>query len=77
MESIKKALCTPGFSFVEAISPCPTQFGRRNHYNSPAEMLKAEMERCITKEEAEFMDQETLEGKFVTGEYYHGKNQGN
>ncbi len=29
-DSIKRAVGTKGFAFVEALSPCPTQFGRRN-----------------------------------------------
>ncbi|MCD6500327.1 MAG: hypothetical protein J7M25_18680 [Deltaproteobacteria bacterium] len=33
-ESIKRAISTHGFSFVEALSPCPTQFGRRNQFDS-------------------------------------------
>ncbi|MBN1151736.1 MAG: 2-oxoglutarate synthase [Dehalococcoidia bacterium] len=32
--AIKKAISTPGFTFVEAISPCPTQFGRQNRKDS-------------------------------------------
>ncbi len=40
MEFISRALEHPGFSFVEAMSPCPTQYGRRNHLDSPAAMLE-------------------------------------
>ncbi len=28
--AIKKAIATTGFAFVDALSPCPTQFGRQN-----------------------------------------------
>jgi 2-oxoglutarate ferredoxin oxidoreductase subunit beta len=38
-ESIKKALKNPGFSFIEVISPCPTEYGRRNDLASPISML--------------------------------------
>lgn len=69
IDSIKKALQTKGFSFVEALAPCPTQFGRRNRFDSPADMLKDLMARCIMKEEAGESSLEELEGKIITGEF--------
>ena len=35
-----EALQRPGFSLVEAITPCHTQFGRKNKYKSPVDMYK-------------------------------------
>ncbi|OIQ51442.1 2-oxoglutarate oxidoreductase subunit KorB [Pseudodesulfovibrio hydrargyri] len=35
-----EALERPGFSLVEAITPCHTQFGRKNKYKSPVDMYK-------------------------------------
>lgn len=32
--AIKEAISMPGFAFVEALSPCPTQFGRQNRMDS-------------------------------------------
>jgi len=40
MEYLSRALEHPGFSFVEVLSPCPTQYGRRNRLDSPAAMLE-------------------------------------
>ncbi len=37
VSAIKRAVTTPGFTFVEAISPCPTQFGRQNRLDSVKE----------------------------------------
>ena len=67
--SIKKALRTQGFCFIEVLSTCPTQFGRRNQLDSPTDMLKFLMNNCITREEAKGLSQEELEGKIVTGEF--------
>lgn len=39
MEYISKALQVEGFSFVEAVSPCHTQYGRRNRQDSVPEMF--------------------------------------
>jgi 2-oxoglutarate/2-oxoacid ferredoxin oxidoreductase subunit beta len=71
-EGIKKAFTTHHFSFLDVLSPCPTQYGRRNRYDSPAAMLKTLMETCITMEEAGRLGPEALQGKIVTGEFSHG-----
>jgi 2-oxoglutarate ferredoxin oxidoreductase subunit beta len=67
--AVKKALSMPSFAFLDALSPCPTQFGRRNRYDSPADMLRVLMESCVSREEAAKMSREALEGKIVTGEF--------
>ncbi len=71
MEAVQKALQQKGFAFVEALSPCPTQFGRRNRFDSPAHMMKWLMEVCIPREEAETMTPEGRKGKITTGEFRH------
>jgi len=72
IRSITKALETKGFSFVEAIAPCPVQFGRRNKFDTPADLFKDVMARCITKEKAGKLSPEELEGKIITGEFTDG-----
>jgi 2-oxoglutarate ferredoxin oxidoreductase subunit beta len=69
IHSIKKALLHVGFSFIEVLSPCPTQFGRRNRIDQPEEMIQDLIRRCILKEEAERLTEEELEGKIITGEF--------
>jgi 2-oxoglutarate ferredoxin oxidoreductase subunit beta len=69
MAAIKKALRIEAFTFIEALSPCPTQFGRRNRYDTPVHMLKTLMQNCITKEEAAGLDKAALKDKIVTGEF--------
>jgi 2-oxoglutarate ferredoxin oxidoreductase subunit beta len=69
IQAIKKALSTPSFAFIDALSPCPTQFGRRNRYDSPVDMLRVLMESCISREEASKMSKEDLEQKIITGEF--------
>jgi 2-oxoglutarate ferredoxin oxidoreductase subunit beta len=71
-EGIKKALGKKHFTFIEVLSPCPTQFGRRNGYDSPVDMLKALMHACIDVEEAGRLDMEGLAGKIITGEFSDG-----
>jgi len=67
--SIKKALQTTGFCFIEVLSPCPTQFGRHNQLNTPADMIKDLTDRCITKRKAKNLSPEELKGMIITGEF--------
>ena len=72
IEAIKKSLTTEGFTFVEVLSTCPTQFGRRNRYDSPTDMLTMLKESCISKQEGEELSPEELQGKVITGEFSDG-----
>lgn len=68
-EAIKKALTTKGFSFVEAVSQCPTAYGRRVGFKNAGEMLLWLKEQSVTIEEAEKLTEKELEGKIVVGEF--------
>ncbi len=68
IRGIKKALQTEGFAFVEAVTPCPVQFGRRNELGRPADMLKDLMAKCVMREKAEKLSPEELKDKIITGE---------
>jgi len=65
---IYKALLKNGFSFVEAVSMCPTSFGRRNKLGSDAfdnmQWLKS---ISVTQKKAEKLTEQELVGKIVTG----------
>ncbi len=67
--SLKKAFRHQGFAFIEVLSPCPTQYGRRNENPSPAGMLRDLRESCVLKERAEGMSAEQLTGKTIIGEF--------
>jgi 2-oxoglutarate ferredoxin oxidoreductase subunit beta len=69
IQSIKKALLHKGFSFIEVLSPCPTQFGRRNRLDRPDEMMKDLIRRCILEQETEGLTEEERAEKIVTGEF--------
>lgn len=72
MEAIKQCLTMEGFTFIEVLSPCPTQFGRRNRYDSVADMLTMLKEQCISRQEAEQLTEEQLQNKIITGEFSNG-----
>jgi len=64
---IEKAIRNKGFSVVEAISPCPTAFGRRNRIGNPVELLKWVKDNSVNVNKARQLSPEELEGKIVTG----------
>jgi 2-oxoglutarate/2-oxoacid ferredoxin oxidoreductase subunit beta len=66
---MEKALAHKGFSFVEVITQCPTNYGRRNPgagATGPS-MLRWQKENAIPIEQAAGMSEEALKGKIVTG----------
>jgi 2-oxoglutarate ferredoxin oxidoreductase subunit beta len=64
---IKRGLEHKGFSFVEAVVPCPTEFGRRNGMGNAVKMLDDERSRSLSKSKADKLPPEELIGKIVTG----------
>ena len=68
INAVKRALQHEGFSFLESLSPCPTQFGRRNRLDRPEDLVRDLMERCVLEEETEGMSEEELAEKIITGE---------
>ena len=67
---IKKGIQHPGFAFIEAVCPCPTEYGRRQGMKNVVKMLEDEKARSVTKLKASKMAPEELAGKFVTGVLY-------
>ncbi len=69
IKSLKRALEHPGFAFVEVLSPCPTQYGRRNDPTEPAALLRYLKEKCVPLARAKRMSPEELRGKIIIGEF--------
>ncbi|HOI96591.1 MAG TPA: 2-oxoacid:ferredoxin oxidoreductase subunit beta [Syntrophobacter fumaroxidans] len=66
-ELIEKALYKRGFSVVEVISHCHTQFGRRNKMGGAVEMLRRQKESAVHVDKAASMSPEELKDKFTIG----------
>jgi 2-oxoglutarate/2-oxoacid ferredoxin oxidoreductase subunit beta len=56
-----------GFSVVEALSPCPTYYGRRNKLGGPVEMLREMKESAVSVERAAGLEPADLAGRVVSG----------
>jgi len=68
-EAIRRGIETKGFSFIEAVSPCPTQFGRRNRLGDAAEHLKRVQQMLVSRQEAAGLTAEELTARIVYGEF--------
>ena len=66
--TIKKAIQKKGFSFIEVITQCPVQFGRKTGSGSAVQMMKEYKEKSITVKEAAKLSEEKLQGRIVVGE---------
>jgi 2-oxoglutarate ferredoxin oxidoreductase subunit beta len=64
---MKRAFSHKGFSLVEVLSPCPTQYGRLNKSGSAADMLRRQKELSISRERAERLPEQERAGKIITG----------
>jgi 2-oxoglutarate ferredoxin oxidoreductase subunit beta len=68
-ESIKDAIEIKGFRFIEAVSQCPTAFGRRVGFKDAGEMLTWFKENTVPIKQAEGLHEEDLTGKIIVGEF--------
>jgi len=64
---IEQAIRRRGFSVVEVISHCPTQYGRRNRLGGAVEMMRRQKEDAVRVEKAAKMSREELAGKITIG----------
>ncbi|MCU0600203.1 MAG: 2-oxoacid:ferredoxin oxidoreductase subunit beta [Desulfobacterales bacterium] len=70
-ECLKQALQHSGFSFVEILSPCPVNYGRRNR-QSALDMLKMFQDKCIIQNNASPADLEMdFAKRIVLGKFVH------
>ncbi len=66
-ELIEKAILKRGFSVVEVITHCHTQYGRRNKLGGPVEMMRRQKDAAVRIEKARGMSEEEMKGKFSIG----------
>ena len=64
---MQKAFLKPGFSVVEVIAHCHTQYGRVNRLGSAVGMMEWQRDHSVTVEKAAQMKQEELQDKILIG----------
>lgn len=65
---IEAGMRKKGFSVIEALTPCPTYYGRRNSQKSVIDSLNWQTENTISINKAARLSPEELNGKIVIGE---------
>lgn len=66
---IQKALSHEGMSVVDAMTQCPTYYGRYNQSSEASGMMQFLKENSTLLVKAKNMEKEELEGRFVVGEF--------
>lgn len=66
---IVEAIQKKGFSFVEAIAPCPTHYGRLNDMKNAPKMMEILKEQGVSISKAEKMTPEERAKYIVTGKF--------
>jgi len=66
---IKDGLEKRGFSFIEAISSCPTHFGRLNGMKEAPKMMKWINDNSVSIAAAQKLSPEEKEGKYILGKF--------
>ena len=70
VDSIKEALLKKGFTFIEIVSPCPTNFGRRNKLGEGLDEMKYYKEHSIIKHNIDPKDTDlSLNGDIIVGKF--------
>jgi 2-oxoglutarate ferredoxin oxidoreductase subunit beta len=66
--AMKKAINKKGFSFIEIVSQCPDNYGRRIGLKTAPEFLKMFKQRSVRVKKASEMTEDELNDKIVVGE---------
>ncbi len=67
MKSMEEAITRSGFSFIEIVSQCPDNYGRRIGLRTGVEFLKQFKKQAIAIDKAQELPEEKLEGRIIIG----------
>ena len=67
---IKRGVENKGFSVIEALTPCPIGYGRRNKMGDASAMLNWYKENSVLYEKAKNMEPEEVKDKIVVGVHH-------
>ncbi len=69
VKTAKKAIQKKGFSFVEVLSQCPVEFGRKTGIGNAVQMLEWYKTKSVSVTRAKDMSPEELRDRIVVGEF--------
>jgi 2-oxoglutarate/2-oxoacid ferredoxin oxidoreductase subunit beta len=70
ISQVEEGIKNNGFSLIEAVSICPTYYGRKNKKGDAVDMMKHIKDNTVNLKAAEKMTKEQLSGKLIIGEFY-------
>ena len=68
-ESIKRGLTKRGFSFIEVVTPCVTEYGRRNRMGEPREFMRRLREICVIRRGVDPSEAVIEADRIICGEF--------
>ena len=69
VKTMKRAIQKKGFAFVEVISQCPVEFGRKTGMGNSVQMMEHYKQNSVSIAKAKTMTPEERTGKIVVGEF--------
>jgi len=69
VKTAKKAIQKKGFAFVEVLSQCPVEFGRKTGIGNAVQMLEWYKTKSVTVTRAKDMSPDDLRDRIVVGEF--------
>lgn len=70
IKQVENGIKNKGFSFIEALTICPTYYGRKNRKGEAVDMMTYLKENAINIAAYDKLPEEQREGKFIIGEIY-------
>ncbi|HAE92729.1 MAG TPA: 2-oxoacid:ferredoxin oxidoreductase subunit beta, partial [Tissierella sp.] len=70
IKQVEEGIKNRGFSFIEAVTICPTYYGRKNKKGEAIDMMKYLKDNAINIAAYDKLTEEQKIGKFVVGELY-------
>jgi 2-oxoglutarate/2-oxoacid ferredoxin oxidoreductase subunit beta len=70
-----EAISHKGFSVVEVMVGCPSNYGRRNKLRTGVDLMEWQKEVAVPKSRAEKMTPEELKGKIITGVLFKAERE--
>lgn len=73
IKQVEEGIKNKGFSFIEAITICPTYYGRKNKKGNAVDMITYLKENAVNKTVYDKLSEEQRKGKILVGELYKGQ----
>ncbi len=67
VDLLRKGIRHEGFSIIEVVTGCPTNYGRQNKIGAPAKMMEWQKDHGVMKAAWDKLDEAAREGKFPIG----------